>query len=58
MSRIRQYIILFSLFSILLLNVRVSVEAYNEYEGIEYDDIVDVGFVSKGKIIWCNRKPH
>jgi len=30
----------------LLLNALVSVSAYDEYAGIEFDDIVDVGFVS------------
>jgi hypothetical protein len=38
--------VLVGIFSLLLLNSFVSVYAYDEYEGIEYDDIVDVGFVS------------
>jgi len=26
--------------------------------GVAFDDIVDVGFITKGRVIWCNRKPH
>jgi hypothetical protein len=29
-----------------------------EAMGIDFDDIVDVGFVSHDRYIWCNRKPH
>ncbi len=29
-------------------------EKYN----IEFDDIIDVGFETRGRVVWCNRKPH
>ncbi|MCE7741354.1 MAG: hypothetical protein GOP50_02750 [Candidatus Heimdallarchaeota archaeon] len=46
MTRIRRCMIFLGFFAILLLNTLVSVYAYDEYAGIEYDDVVDVGFVS------------
>ncbi|HUU53208.1 MAG TPA: hypothetical protein VMW44_01040 [Candidatus Bathyarchaeia archaeon] len=29
-----------------------------EENEIDFDDIVDVGFITKGRFVWCNRKPH
>ena len=46
MIRFRRSLILVGMLSIILLNSIVSIYAYDEYAGIEYDDIVDVGFVS------------
>ena len=25
---------------------------------IKFEDIIDVGFVTRDRKIWCNRKPH
>ena len=46
MKRILRYTVILSIFSILLFSSLVLVTAYDNYEGIEYDDIVDVAFVS------------
>jgi hypothetical protein len=29
-----------------------------EQKGIAFDEIIDVGFITKGRMVWCNRKPH
>jgi hypothetical protein len=38
--------LLIGIISILMLNSFVSIYAYDEFYGVEYDDVVDVGFVS------------
>ena len=36
-----------------------ALHAIMAYEmSIRFDDIIDVGFVTKNRQIWCNRKPH
>ena len=29
-----------------------------EEHGIAFDDIVNVGIYTKGRLVWCDRKPH
>jgi hypothetical protein len=26
--------------------------------GLPFDEIVNVGFITKNREVWCNRKPH
>ncbi len=26
--------------------------------GINPDDVLDVGFITRGRKVWCNRQPH
>ena len=29
-----------------------------ESRGIAFENIIDVGIYTKGRLVWCNRKPH
>lgn len=46
MKHVRSCILLIGLVSILLFNTLLSVNAYDEYAGVEYNDIINTGFVS------------
>ena len=46
MSQIRRYSTIFFILTLVIFNIFSSVKAYDDFAGIEYDDIVDVAFES------------